>query len=57
MTSRQRARIAMREAVTALVADPEVARRGAEIRQDMAKEGGTCQAADIIEVALPVRTA
>ncbi|MFI6079545.1 macrolide-inactivating glycosyltransferase [Streptomyces sp. NPDC051217] len=48
---------ALREAVTALVADPEVARRGEEIRQDMAKEGGTRQAADIIEDALPVRTA
>lgn len=48
---------ALREAVTALVADPEVARRGEEIKQDMAKEGGTHQAADIIESALPVRTA
>lgn len=48
---------ALREAVTALAADPEVARRGEEIRQDMAKEGGTRQAADIIEDALPVRTA
>ncbi|MFC8824519.1 macrolide-inactivating glycosyltransferase [Streptomyces sp. NPDC057137] len=44
---------ALREAVTALVADPEVARRGAEIKRDMAKEGGTGQAADIIEAALP----
>ncbi|MFI2292103.1 macrolide-inactivating glycosyltransferase [Streptomyces niveus] len=48
---------ALREAVTALVADPEVARRGAEIKQDMAKEGGTHQAVDIIESALPARTA
>ncbi|MEV4998723.1 macrolide-inactivating glycosyltransferase [Streptomyces niveus] len=48
---------ALREAVTALVADPEVARRGEEIKQDMAKEGGTHQAADIIESALPARTA
>ncbi|MEV8286158.1 macrolide-inactivating glycosyltransferase [Streptomyces niveus] len=48
---------ALREAVTALVADPEVARRGEEIKQDMAKEGGTYQAADIIESALPARTA
>ncbi|MFD3525534.1 macrolide-inactivating glycosyltransferase [Streptomyces sp. NPDC058653] len=48
---------ALREAVTALVEDPEVARRGEKIRQDMAKEGGTHQAADIIEDALPVRTA
>ncbi|MGW8669483.1 macrolide-inactivating glycosyltransferase [Streptomyces niveus] len=48
---------ALREAVTALVADPEVARRGEEIQQDMAKEGGTHQAADIIESALPARTA
>ncbi|MFC8074225.1 macrolide-inactivating glycosyltransferase [Streptomyces sp. NPDC057307] len=44
---------ALREAVTALVADPEVARRGEEIKRDMAKEGGTRQAADIIEAALP----
>ncbi|MEV8397777.1 macrolide-inactivating glycosyltransferase [Streptomyces niveus] len=48
---------ALREAVTALVADPEVARRGEEIQQDMAKEGGTHQAADIIESALPAYTA
>ncbi|WP_329075248.1 macrolide-inactivating glycosyltransferase [Streptomyces niveus] len=48
---------ALREAVTALVADLEVARRGEEIKQDMAKEGGTHQAADIIESALPARTA
>lgn len=48
---------ALREAVTALVADLEVARRGEEIKQDMAKEGGTHQAADIVESALPARTA
>ncbi|MFE5666678.1 macrolide-inactivating glycosyltransferase [Streptomyces niveus] len=48
---------ALREAVTALVADPEVARRGEEIKQDMAKEGGTHQAAGIIESALPADTA
>ncbi|MFE9509590.1 macrolide-inactivating glycosyltransferase [Streptomyces sp. NPDC006643] len=48
---------ALREAVTTLVADPEVARRGEEIKRDMAKEGGTRQAADIIEAALPLRTA
>ncbi|MEV8341479.1 macrolide-inactivating glycosyltransferase [Streptomyces niveus] len=47
---------ALREAVTALVADPEVALRGEEIKQDMAREGGTHQAADIIESALPART-
>ncbi|WP_330172912.1 macrolide-inactivating glycosyltransferase [Streptomyces sp. NBC_01498] len=46
---------ALREAVTALVADPGVARRGEEIRQEMAKEGGARQAADIIESALPAR--
>lgn len=44
---------ALREAVTALVEDPEVARRGEEIKREMAKEGGTRQAADIIEAALP----
>lgn len=44
---------ALREAVTTLVADPEVARRGEEAKRDMAKEGGTRQAADIIEAALP----
>lgn len=43
----------LREAVTALVADPEVARRGEEVRRDMAEEGGTRRAADIIEAALP----
>ncbi|WP_329036789.1 macrolide-inactivating glycosyltransferase [Streptomyces sp. NBC_01725] len=48
---------ALREAVTGLMADPEVARRGEEIKRDMAKEGGTRQAADIIEAALPVRGA
>lgn len=47
---------ALREAVTGLVADPEVARRGEEIKRDMAKEGGTRQAADIIEAALPATT-
>ncbi|MFD4522878.1 macrolide-inactivating glycosyltransferase [Streptomyces sp. NPDC058470] len=43
----------LREAVLALDADPEVARRLAEIRDGMAKEGGTRRAADLIEAELP----
>ncbi|MEU2393186.1 macrolide-inactivating glycosyltransferase [Streptomyces sp. NPDC007369] len=39
----------LREAVEALLADPEVARRAAEIRAEMALEGGTQRAADLIE--------
>ncbi|NXY96014.1 macrolide-inactivating glycosyltransferase [Streptomyces sp. BR123] len=39
----------LREAVETLVADPEVARRAAEIRAGMAQEGGTQRAADLIE--------
>lgn len=48
---------ALREAMTALATDPEVARRGEEIKEAMSKEGGTHQAADIIESSLPVRNA
>ncbi|QES44489.1 glycosyl transferase [Streptomyces venezuelae] len=43
----------LREAVLALVDDPEVARRLGEIRGMMAAEGGTKQAADLIEAELP----
>lgn len=42
----------LREAVLALVDDPEVARRLAAIQQDMAGEGGTKRAADLIESEL-----
>ncbi|MFJ3926773.1 macrolide-inactivating glycosyltransferase [Streptomyces sp. NPDC090022] len=42
----------LREAVLALVADPEVAARAEAVRAQMAAEGGTRQAADIIEAAL-----
>ncbi|MDX3639288.1 macrolide-inactivating glycosyltransferase [Streptomyces sp. MB09-02B] len=42
----------LREAVLALVDDPEVARRLKEIQQEMAGEGGTRQAADLVEAAL-----
>lgn len=42
----------LREAVLALVGDPEVARRAARIQQDMAREGGTRRAADLIEAEL-----
>ncbi|MFJ8955657.1 macrolide-inactivating glycosyltransferase [Streptomyces sp. NPDC102384] len=42
----------LREAVLALVDDPEVARRLAAVQQDMAGEGGTRQAADLIEAEL-----
>ncbi|RDG35447.1 macrolide-inactivating glycosyltransferase [Streptomyces corynorhini] len=44
---------ALREAVLALDADPEVARRLAEIGREMAAEGGTQRAADLIEAELP----
>ncbi|WP_066944812.1 macrolide-inactivating glycosyltransferase [Streptomyces lushanensis] len=44
---------ALREAVLALVSDPEVAGRLAGIRRAMAAEGGTPRAADLIESALP----
>lgn len=43
---------ALREAVLALVEDPEVARRLAEISGAMAAEGGTKRAADLIEAEL-----
>ncbi|KUL54405.1 macrolide-inactivating glycosyltransferase [Streptomyces sp. A1499] len=43
---------ALREAVLALVDDPEVARRLAEIQTSMAAEGGTKMAADLIEAEL-----
>ncbi|MDV5143528.1 macrolide-inactivating glycosyltransferase [Streptomyces sp. SBC-4] len=42
----------LREAVLALVGDPEVARRAARIQEDMAREGGTRRAADLIEAEL-----
>ncbi|KIF77411.1 glycosyl transferase [Streptomyces sp. 150FB] len=44
---------ALREAVLALSADPEVARRLDEIGREMASEGGTRRAADLVEAALP----
>ncbi|MFF9843533.1 macrolide-inactivating glycosyltransferase [Streptomyces sp. NPDC013740] len=43
----------LREAVLGLVADPEVARRARAIREEMAHEGGTRRAADLIEAELP----
>lgn len=43
----------LRRTALALVDDPEVARRLREIRADMAKEGGTSRAADLIEAELP----
>lgn len=42
----------LRAAVLGLVGDPEVARRLADIRRDMAGEGGTKLAADLIEAEL-----
>jgi UDP:flavonoid glycosyltransferase YjiC (YdhE family) len=42
----------LREAVLALVGDPEVARRLDSIRREMAGEGGTRRAADLIEAEL-----
>lgn len=43
---------ALREAVLALVADPEVAARAEAVRAGMAAEGGTRQAADLVEAEL-----
>ncbi|MFC7302910.1 macrolide-inactivating glycosyltransferase [Streptomyces monticola] len=45
----------LREAVLALVGDPQVARRLEEIKVQMAGEGGTRRAADLIEAELPGR--
>ncbi len=42
----------LREAVLGLVGDPEVARRCTEVRAQMATEGGTRRAADLIEAEL-----
>ncbi len=42
----------LREAVLALASDPEVAARLAEIGRQMDREGGTVQAADLIEAEL-----
>ncbi|MFF7629850.1 macrolide-inactivating glycosyltransferase [Streptomyces cyaneofuscatus] len=42
----------LREAVLALTGDPEVAERAARLREQMAKEGGTPRAADLIEAEL-----
>lgn len=43
---------ALREAALALVDDPEVARKLKEVQAEMAQEGGTRRAADLIEAAL-----
>ncbi len=40
-------------AALALVDDPEVARRLKEVQAEMAREGGTRRAADLIEAELP----
>ncbi len=45
----------LREAALALVDDPEVARRLKDIQAEMAQEGGTRRAADLIEAELPAR--
>lgn len=45
----------LREAVVSLVGDPEVARRLEAIREQMAGEGGTKRAADLIEAELARR--
>jgi MGT family glycosyltransferase len=47
----------LRSTALALVDDPEVARRLKEIQADMAKEGGTRRAADLIEAELGARRA
>lgn len=46
----------LRETALTLVADPEVARRLKEIQAEMAEEGGTRRAADLIEAELLLRT-
>ncbi|MFD6321839.1 macrolide-inactivating glycosyltransferase [Streptomyces sp. NPDC001812] len=46
---------ALRAAALDLVGDPEVARRLRRIQADMAREGGTSRAADLIEAELPER--
>lgn len=43
----------LREAALALVDDPEVAQRLKAVRAEMAQEGGTQRAADLIEAELP----
>ncbi|MGW1776004.1 macrolide-inactivating glycosyltransferase [Streptomyces sp. NPDC002104] len=43
----------LRDAVLALVADPEVAARAERIRRETATEGGARRAADLIEAELP----
>ncbi|WP_338064026.1 macrolide-inactivating glycosyltransferase [Streptomyces noursei] len=43
----------LRAAVLALVADPEVGRRLTAVQREMAAEGGTRRAADLIEATLP----
>jgi MGT family glycosyltransferase len=48
---------ALREAALALVDDPEVARRLADIQAEMTGEGGTRRAADLIEAELAAATA
>lgn len=45
----------LRETALALVDDPEVARRLERIQAEMAQEGGTRRAADLIEAELPGR--
>ncbi|MCX5388637.1 macrolide-inactivating glycosyltransferase [Streptomyces sp. NBC_00094] len=42
----------LREAVLGLVSDPEVALRAARIQKEMAEEGGTPHAADLVEAEL-----
>jgi UDP:flavonoid glycosyltransferase YjiC (YdhE family) len=42
----------LREALLALVGDPEVARRSASLREETRAEGGTARAADLVEAEL-----
>ncbi|MFD5127753.1 macrolide-inactivating glycosyltransferase [Streptomyces olindensis] len=55
LSTREATAEALREAALALVGDPEVARRLKEIQAEMAEEGGTRRAADLIEAELPAR--
>jgi MGT family glycosyltransferase len=53
LTTEEATAEALREAALALVDDPEVARRLRGVQAEMAREGGTRRAADLIEAELP----
>ncbi|GAA4826955.1 macrolide-inactivating glycosyltransferase [Streptomyces ziwulingensis] len=55
LTTEEATAEALRTAALALVDDPETARRLKDIQAEMAEEGGTRRAADLIEAELPAR--